>query len=333
MSKISKIAIVKLSAMGDIIHAMVALQYIKKAMPNVKIDWIVEEGFKGVLENNLHIDNILTINLKSIKSNKSALVGEYKRLGIYAKNNYDVVIDAQGLIKSAISSWLLGNRVVGSFVAGFDKDSIREAIASWFYGQKVYIGYEKNVIERSCKVLSEPLGFSISKEDILNKEPFLFTNETYGEKDYIVFVVGASRPNKVYPKEKFLEIAQRLEKKIIVVWGNQEESDISSWLEEKSEFITKAPKGNLEKLKAIIQGADLVIGGDTGPTHMAWGLNRPSITIFGNTPEYRNTYITDINKVIKSSSIVDPLKLDKSDFSINEIKASEIVEMVKGLLK
>jgi len=177
------------------------------------------------------------------------------------------------------------------------------------------------------------LVFSISKEDILNKEPFLFTNETYGEKDYIVFVVGASRPNKVYPKEKFLEIAQRLEKKIIVVWGNQEESDISSWLEEKSEFITKAPKGNLEKLKAIIQGADLVIGGDTGPTHMAWGLNRPSITIFGNTPEYRNTYITDINKVIKSSSIVDPLKLDKSDFSINEIKASEIVEMVKGLLK
>ena len=62
-----KICIVKLSAMGDIIHAMVALQFIKKQFPNSKIDWIVENGFKGVLENNPHIDNILPVNLKSIK--------------------------------------------------------------------------------------------------------------------------------------------------------------------------------------------------------------------------------------------------------------------------
>jgi heptosyltransferase I len=65
-----KIVIVKLSAMGDIIHAMVALQFIKKALPEAKIDWIVEEGFKGILENNPHIDTILTVNLKSIKKKK-----------------------------------------------------------------------------------------------------------------------------------------------------------------------------------------------------------------------------------------------------------------------
>ena len=66
---------------------------------------------------------------------------------------------------------------------------------------------------------------------------------------------------------------------------------------------------------------------------MAWALNIPSITIFGNTPEYRNTYPTSINKVIKSISEVDPLKLDKNDFTIRDIKVSEIVEMAKVLLR
>ena len=71
----------------------------------------------------------------------------------------------------------------------------------------------------------------------------------------------------------------------------------------------------------------MVIGGDTGPTHMGWALNIPSITIFGNTPEYRNTYITNINKVIKSDSKVDALKLDYNDYSINEIDVDEIANL------
>ncbi|MCK4737493.1 MAG: lipopolysaccharide heptosyltransferase I, partial [Sulfurimonas sp.] len=97
-----KICIVKLSAMGDIIHAMVALQFIKKEIPNAQIDWVVESGFKGVLENNPDIDNILPINLKSIKKKKSEVFNQFKILKTYSKNNYDIVIDAQGLLKSAI---------------------------------------------------------------------------------------------------------------------------------------------------------------------------------------------------------------------------------------
>jgi heptosyltransferase-1 len=328
-----KICIVKLSAMGDIIHAMVALQFLKKQFPDSIIDWIVEEGFAGVLENNPHIDNILKVNLKSIKKRKISLFEQLKILKEYAKNNYDVVIDAQGLIKSAIVSNIVGKRVVGSFVAGFDKDSIREGIASWFYDKKYFIPYDKNVIERSAYILSRPFDFQISSEDILSKDSFLFTNEMFEEKEYIVFVVGASKSNKIYPKEKFLEIAQRLDEKVIVVWGNRSEYDTAIWLKSNDKNIQVAPKGNLEKLKAIIKNAKLVIGGDTGPTHMAWAINIPSVTIFGNTPGYRNTYITPINKVVESDSIVDPLKLNKNDFTINEIKASSIVDVAKELLK
>ena len=328
-----RICIVKLSAMGDIIHTMVTLQFIKKQFPNYQIDWIVEDGFKDILQNNPHIDNILPINLKSIKKNKLEILNQIKLLQKYAKNNYDIVIDAQGLLKSSIVSKIIGDKIVGSFISGFDKESIRETVASWFYDKKVFIPYAKNVINRSIKVICEPLNIKVSKEDILNKEPFLFTQtKLKSNSKYIIFVIGASKPNKIYPKEKFLELAQRLDKKTLVVWGNQKKEQTADWLTKESNLIKKAKNGNLDDLKLNIQNSILVIGGDTGPTHMAWALNIPSITIFGNTPELRNTYITNINKVIKSQSFVDPLNLDKNDFSIKDIKANDIALIAKELL-
>ena len=325
-----KIAIVKLSAMGDIIHAMVALQYIKQAHPSLQIDWIVEQGFAQVLENNPHINNILTVDLKSIKKDKVALFSEIKKIKAYTKNNYDLVIDAQGLIKSAITSKLLGKNV-----AGFSKDSIREGVASYFYNQKVEIAYEANAIERNVKVLSEPFDVKISTEDILNKKPFLYFKKEdkniINEREFLLFIIGASVVNKIYPKEYFLEVAKLLDKNILVIWANETEKEVAEYLSQLPN-VTIAPKMNLNQLKAVVAEAKLVIGGDTGPTHMAWALNVPSITIFGNTPEYRNTYITPINQVVKSNSKVNPLKLDKSDFSIKNIKPQTIATLAEELL-
>jgi len=326
-----KIAIVKLSAMGDIIHAMVALQQIKKQQPNLQIDWIVEQGFKQVLENNPDIDNLLTVNLKAIKKDKMALFSEIKKIKSYAKNNYDLVIDAQGLLKSAITSKLLGKKV-----AGFSKDSIREGIASLFYSDTVEIDYAANAIERNVKVLCEPLGVKMSKEEILNKKPFLHFDQEQelpiDIENYILFVVGASKENKIYPKEHFLEVAKQLDEKVLVIWANEYEKEVADYLAENLEKVTASPKLNLDQLKRVVAESKLVIGGDTGPTHMAWALNIPSVTIFGNTPEHRNTYLTSINKVVKSDTFVDPLKLDKNDFSIREISPEKIVSTAKELL-
>lgn len=329
-----KICIIKLSAMGDIIHSMVVLQFIKKQIPNCSIDWIVEDKFKSILEYNKDIDNILSINLNSIKKNKKNIFKQIKIVQEYGKKNYDVVIDMQGLIKSAIVAKIVGSRVVGSFISGFDKDSIRESIASWFYDKKVYISYSKNVIDRNIRLINKSLNINITNDEVLSKQPFLMSNSNLKEKYHydIVFLIGASTKNKRYPKEKFLELAQRLNKSILVVWGDEDEYNSAKWLEDNFDNIKASSKGDLNDLKNIIMNAKLVIGGDTGPTHIAWGLNIPSITIFGNTPHYRNTYITNINKVIKSSSDVNPLKLDKNDFSIEEIKASEIEKIAKELL-
>ncbi|MDQ1243831.1 MAG: heptosyltransferase [Campylobacterota bacterium] len=324
-----KICIVKLSAMGDIIHAMVALQFIKKEIPNAQIDWVIESGFRGVLENNPHIDNILEVNLKSIKKRKSEIFNQYKILKSYSKNNYDIVIDAQGLLKSAIIAKIIGAKVV----AGFDKESIREGIASLFYNKKVSIAYDANTIDRNVSVLCEPLGIKVSSEEIVKKEKFLFASSHVSNlpEKFNIFVIGSTWESRNYPKEKFVEIADALKIPTLIVWGSEEEHQKALWMQEQSEFLHILPRGSLDELKFVISKCALLIGNDTGPTHMAWGLNVPSITIFGPTPTNR-VYVTPINRVVKSNSTVNHYKLNKNDYSICEIEADEIIKIAKELL-
>jgi heptosyltransferase-1 len=345
-----KIAIVKLSALGDIVHAMVALQFIKAHLPEIRIDWIVEERFAEILKHNPDIDNILTVNLKALKTNKAGILAQLKKVCGYANNNYDLVIDAQGLIKSAVTAKLLSTwrRSIsrsplqsqrGTRIAGFDADSIREKAASWFYDVKVVCSYDANTIDRNALMLSNPLGFDITQEQILNKKPFLiFSNEDPQIYDFlakdrrnIVLVIGSTWDSRNYPADKFVKIAEALQQNCLVIWGSDQEKVMAEWMAAQSDLIKVMPKLDLNSLKALIAKVDLLIGNDTGPTHMAWGLNRPSITIFGPTPVSR-VYQTDINKVVKSASIVNPYKLNKQDYSIKDIDEREIVELAKLLL-
>lgn len=325
-----KICIVKLSAMGDIIHAMVALQFIKKALPDSQIDWVVESGFSGVLKNNPHIDNILEVNLKSIKKKKSEIFNQYKIIKSYSKNNYDIVIDAQGLLKSAIVAKIIGAKII----AGFDKNSIREGIASFFYDKKVSIAYDENTIDRNATVICEPLGIEVTSEMIIDKDAFLFSSSHVENLPDVfnLFVIGSTWGSRNYPKEKFVKIAEALHVKTFIVWGSEEEHLKALWMQDNSKYLHVLPRGSLDELKYVISKCSLLIGNDTGPTHMAWGLNVPSITIFGPTPTNR-VYVTPINRVIKSSSKVNHYKLDKNDFSICEIDSNEIVKIAKELAK
>lgn len=316
--------------MGDIIHAMVALQFIKKELPDSQIDWVVESAFTGVLQNNPHIDNILAINLKTIKKKKSEIFNQYRILKQYSKNNYDIVIDAQGLLKSAIVSRVIGAKVI----AGFDKDSIREGIASFFYNKTVHIAYDENTIDRNARVICEPLGINLSSEKILKKEKFLFSasNVSNLEEKFNLFVIGSTWQSRNYPKEKFVEIADKLQVHTYIVWGSEDEHKKALWMENKSQYLKVLPKGSLDDLKHIISKCQLLIGNDTGPTHMAWGLNIPSITIFGPTPVNR-VYTTPINRVIKSSSKIDHYKLNKNDFSICDIEVDSIIDITLEISK
>lgn len=330
-----KIAIVKLSAMGDIVHAMTALQFIKHALPDARIDWIVEEGFVGLLENNPYIDTILPVRLKALKKDKLQLFPEIRRIRSYAAKGYDIVIDAQGLIKSAVVSRMLGPN------AGFDRDSIREKAAAFFYAKSFSIPYEENVIYRNIELISSALDIEIDRQQVNTKKPFLFFDEKERRKsaDFldenqknIIYILGSSWESKVYPKEQFVKVIKSLGENALLVWGDEKELSAAEYISRQCEAAV-LPSLTLGELKALISKADLVIGGDSGPTHFAWAMNRPSITLFGPTPGERNTLEGDYTRVICSSSEVDPMRLDKEDFSIGEIDPAEIVQVAKELLE
>jgi heptosyltransferase I len=329
-----KIAIVKLSALGDIVHAMIVLQFIKKYNPKIEIDWIIDQSYNEIVEFHPDINNVYSLDIKNVKKKKSIFLFLSELKKIKTIGPYDIVIDMQGLIKSAIIAKLIPSKLI----LGFDKFSSREGFSSIFYKQKFKIGYHENVIERNFELIKFALSLPFDSSEIMNKNPFLYSNQKYqspilsSTRKNIILIPGASNSSKRYPLEKFARLSDLIEANFIVVWGNEEERLISKKIKAMSPSVNICEKLSIKSLISLFKEVDLVIGGDTGPTHIAWALNIPSITIFGSTPEYRNTYKDKTHKVVKSNSKVDPYKIDQSDHSIKKITVDEIVSVVKKLL-
>ena len=330
-----KIAIIKLSALGDIVHAMIVLQFINKQYPKSEVDWFVEKRFKRVLENNPHINQIHQVSLKSVNKSKSLFLIWKELRKIRKLSKYDLVIDMQGLLKSA----LIAQKIPSNLTLGFDKDSLRESLAAKFYNQTYKIDYAKNVIERNLAVVEYAIKLPIKKEDIYHKLPFLYSSREYSfdcisiAKNTVLLIPGASYHSKIYPVEQYARLTKQIDANFLVIWGNEEEKLLAEQIKLISPNVNVMNKLSIDKLISLITQVNLVIGSDTGPTHMAWALNIPSITLFGPTPGYRNTLVTKINRIIESESEVNPYKINKKDFSINSIKVSDIVEISKHLLR
>ncbi len=241
----------------------------------------------------------------------------------------------QGLIKSA----LVARMIPSDMTLGFDKDSLRESLAAIFYDQKYKIDYAENVIERNLNIAGYALNFYFIKEDVISKEVFLYPSQQFSfdhissSKKNILLISGASYPAKSYSIEKFVELTKQIDANFLTIWGSEKERLIANEIKQRSSTVEVLEELSLDGLISLISQVDLVIGSDTGPTHIAWALNIPSITLFGPTPGYRNTYNTNINKIIESNSEVNPNKIDKSDYSINNIKVSDISKIAQKLLE
>lgn len=330
------IAIIRLSALGDIVNSLFVLDFIKEAYPDATVDWITEEAFAPLLERHPLIDSVRTVALKRAKRERSLAVLKETVASLRRLPRYDRVIDLQGLIKSAVIG-----KLTGSDVHGFDRESLREGAAAWFYKSRSHIPYRENAMLRTAKIVSDALSLEITREAILAKKPAFDLQPLKPElrqllaadTPNILFTLGSSWPSKVYPKEQFAQVADMLEGNVILVWGSPEEQQMAAHIQAEVPRCRVAPKLPLYELMQLIGHADLTIGNDSGPTHMAWAMNRPSITLFGPTPAYKMMFRTPINMAIESHSKVDPLKLDRNDFSITEIAPKTIVRAAQQLLE
>jgi len=326
---IKHIAIVRLSALGDIINSAIVLQFLHDNFTDIKIDWITEEIFAPILQGHPLIHRVHSVNIKRLKKEKnfSLLLQTIKELKSFGE--YDLIIDMQGLLKSAIVA-----RFLGKNTHGFDKNSTRESLASFFYKTTSNIPYESNIVKRNSFVVADALGFSLHDNMILNKAKIFPINEHFelrSDKKNIALVIGASWESKIYPKELISRVCEELQEQCYIIWGNEKEKQDAEWICKQTDYATLAPKLTLSELVSFISQMDLTIGNDTGPTHIAWAQNIASITLFGPTNS-RMMYETPVNIALKSPSEVNLLKINKNDFSIKEIRVETVVNQAKKLL-
>ena len=315
-----KIAIVKLSALGDIVHAAIVLQFIKKHCPNAHITWLVDARFASLLKDHPLIDELVILPLKESFKKSYKII---KTLG-----KFDKIIDLQGLFKSAVVAKLLGKEIYG-----FSRESVKEKIAARLYRHKFKIDYNENIIVRNLSLVGYALNFSFEKSEILKKSPCFeickkFKNES--GKKRVLIAAFASEESKIY--DTFKDVIRLLDDcEIYLCYGSESEKT-------RAEAIISGTSAKLlEKLSIkdmidYIASCDLVIGNDSGLTHLAWAVNRPSITLFGNRPSHRNAYVTDKNLVVDMGKQIDARSIDKNDFCIREIYPETVANFAKRLL-
>ncbi|GAA9064434.1 lipopolysaccharide heptosyltransferase I [Helicobacter pylori] len=332
-----KIAIVRLSALGDIIVSAVFLALIKERFTNAQIEWFVDERFGAILEHSPYIDKLHPIALKSALTtfNPLKIFKLFKSLRAY---EYDIVIDMQGLIKSALITQMLK----APKKVGFDCTSAREGLSAFFYSQKVSIAYNEPVLKRNFTLLSHALNLpkkeiseglsSRSKVFSYQDSPKIDALNLNKNKPKILFVLETSKINKTYPIERFKELALALENfQICLLWHASEDKATALYGALKNQRdVLLLPKLTLNEVKALLFKMDLIIGGDTGITHLAWALQKPSITLYGNTPMERFKLESPINVSLTGNSNAN---YHKKDFSIQNIEPKKIKECILNILK
>ncbi|EJB13909.1 lipopolysaccharide heptosyltransferase I [Helicobacter pylori CPY1313] len=332
-----KIAIVRLSALGDIIVSAVFLAAIKERFANAQIEWFVDERFSAILEHSPYIDKLHPIALKSTLTtfNPLKIFKLFKSLRAY---EYDIVIDMQGLIKSALITQMLK----APKKVGFDYASAREGLSAFFYSQKVSIAYNEPVLKRNFTLLFHALNLpkkeiseslsSRSKVFSYQDSPKIDALNLNENKLKILFVLETSKINKTYPIERFKELALALENfQICLLWHASEDKATALYGALKNQRdVLLLPKLTLNEVKALLFKMDLIIGGDTGITHLAWALQKPSITLYGNTPMERFKLESPINVSLTGNSNAN---YHKKDFSIQNIEPKKIKECVLNILK
>lgn len=326
----SRIAIVRLSALGDIVNTALVLQIIAHHYPQSEIDWFVEEAFAAILQGHPLIHTVIPVPLKRMKKTKDLSLLRDTLKTLRALPPYDHIIDAQGLLKSAIVACLLKGKV-----HGFDRKSAREGIASWFYDTTSSIPYEMSVIRRNLLIITEALEIPFDEKTIqekkavfpLKERPKMLERATRN----VACVIGASWPSKCYPKEQFAALCRMLPYPCYLIWGSDQELQDARWIAEQAPNAIVAPRLSLPELVNFIAHCDLTVGNDTGPTHIAWAMNKPSVTLFGPTTE-RMIYPTPLNIGIKSPSAVDIFHINRNDFSISQIEPNRIAQKIEELL-
>ena len=279
------ILVVRLGALGDVVHTIPAVAALRRAFPDARIDWLVEAKHRSIPDLVSVLDEVIAIEAPTLNGWRAA-IPELRQ------TRYDVAIDFQGLLKSAVLARVSG----AARVIGFSIWHLREKTARPFYsatdgGAGAEAGH---VIRKNLRLLHvlgiEHAAIEFPLRDVDSRAAAVLRQIVPGP--YALINPGAAWPNKRWPAERFGDVAAFLSDARgltpVVLWGPGEDALAQAVIDASGGRAVLAPPSRPADLVALARAAALVVSGDTGPLHIATAVGTPTVSIFGPTDPGRN---------------------------------------------
>ncbi len=349
---IDRLLIVRLGALGDVIHTLPAAAILRRAFPNAELGWVIEKRWaellcvagstlQGPLSNQRPL--IDSVHLVDTKAWRRSLFSRATWHGIARSTrevrarHYQVAVDLQGAIRSAVVARLSGAPAIFGFAHP------REAQARMFYTEK-FVASGAHIIEQNCSLAIAVSDSGESPEPPAANLPRDMEAEQWCEqlfqqlrlRKFVIMNPGAGWGAKQWPAERYGQLAQGLASdgyKTLVNFGPGEEHLVQS-VENASGGAAFSVRCSLGQLIALTRRAALFVGGDTGPLHLAAALNVPVVAIFGPTDPARNGPFGTRRVVLRSSSSITSHKRHRETApGMLEIEVSQVLSAARQLLQ
>lgn len=300
-----RILIVRLGALGDILHTLPAQQALRSRMPEAEIHWLTESPYRQLLETIPGMTRVWTVDTKKWRR-KPIYLAELRRLRRdLREQHFDVALDFQGLLKSAVLAKLSGARVV----YGFKPERFKETAAAWFYSRSV--DGEANLSRHANDTNLRLANLLIEGNGVSGRLPIRIPPgveerigghlRAAGAERPIAISPGAGWKTKLWPARRFGALGREIEDRLaipVVFTHGPGEIDLIEEVRREFPAATILPTSILE-LAALINRSRLFVAGDTGPLHLAAALGTPTVSIMGPTSSLRNGSFNRDDEVVQ----------------------------------
>lgn len=279
-----KILIVKTSSLGDIIHTLPALTDAAHFMPEIHFDWVAEKSFAQIPAWHPKVNKVIPVSWRRWRKHlltywqKGELQSFYHDL---RSTTYDKIIDAQGLVKSAIMA-----KMAKGEHCGLDFESARETLAACFYQKRYQVIFRQHAVVRTRQLFAKVLGYDVPEGmpdyGILHH----FPQPTVKHLKDIIFFHGTTWETKKWPEAYWIKLAQYCVAsgfRVLLPWGNEEEHQRAQHIFAAEKGAEVLPKLSLGELAELLTQSTAAVAVDTGLGHLAAALNVPTLSLYGPT--------------------------------------------------
>ncbi|WP_417068888.1 lipopolysaccharide heptosyltransferase I [Niveibacterium terrae] len=277
----NSLLIVKTSSMGDVIQYLPAITDLHRHRPELAIDWVVEAPFAPLARLHPAVRRVIPIALRSWRK-RLYLPSTWRAFGALKKElagEYDQVIDAQGLLKSALVA-----RLAKAPVAGYAKNSAREPIATRFYDQKFQVSWQRHAVERNRLITAAALGYTAEGgPDYGIHAPEPAADAWAPPEPYVLLLTATARDEKLWPEPNWIALGRELNRRglhCVLPAGNATEVARVERIAAELPHASRVPAMSLDALATVIERAQCAVGVDTGLSHLAAALSTPIAALY-----------------------------------------------------